>query len=54
MENGPMSARDLFGVVVRTIGVAAIVIGVWEATGAVMPAQGYSAADYLRHSFALL
>lgn len=42
-----MSPRDVFGIVVRTIGLLSTVYGLWGLPGMFFPEEGFQPADYL-------
>ncbi len=47
-----MSAPDLFGVVVRSIGFYYVVRGIYGALGALTPAEQWGPADYIKPALA--
>ena len=49
-----LTGRDLFGVVVRSVGLLAVLYALWTMTGMLAPAEGYTPADYLASSVPLL
>jgi len=42
-----MNYRDLFGVILRTIGIGCLIHASWYAPGIVTPATTYTSGDYL-------
>ncbi len=42
-----MSPREVFGIIVRTIGLFSIVYGLWVLSGMFFPEEGYQPAEYL-------
>jgi hypothetical protein len=42
-----MTGKELFGALTRWTGLLLLITGVYQATGMINPAKGYSATDYM-------
>jgi pilus assembly protein TadC len=49
-----MKSHDLFGVILRTIGVMSLVYGLWMGTGVIAPEEGYGAEEYAASAIVLV